>query len=58
MKIAIDSDINGVSLKKILCEYFSDENLDYTDLAYQDSHESDYPDIAFNLVLSHTLIVG
>ncbi len=50
MKIAIDSDKNGLELKKILIQYLSDIKCDITDMSYLDLHErEDYPDIAINL---------
>ena len=50
MKIAIDSDINGRELKKILIEYIKENNYNIYDLNFLESNpELDYPDVAFNL---------
>lgn len=50
MKIAIDSDKNGIELKKILVQYLSEIKFNVTDLSYLDMHEKeDYPDVAINL---------
>jgi len=49
MKIAIDADVNGGELKKILCEFLKEKKVDFEDLAYLDSDSCDYPDVAFNL---------
>lgn len=50
MKIAIDSDKNGLELKKILIQYLSEINYDIIDLSYLDMHDQDdYPDVAINL---------
>lgn len=50
MKIAIDSDKNGIELKKILIQHLSEIEYDITDLSYLDMHDQeDYPDVAINL---------
>ena len=49
MKIAIDADINGIELKKAICDFLAERKVDFRDLAYLDAHQVDYPDIAFNL---------
>ncbi|MBN2376410.1 MAG: RpiB/LacA/LacB family sugar-phosphate isomerase [Sedimentisphaerales bacterium] len=51
MKIAIDADCNGTELKKELCDLLKEKNVDFQDLAYIDSHQGDYPDVACNLAL-------
>ena len=51
MKIAIDADANGTELKKELCEFLKEKNVDFQDLAFIDSHQGDYPDVACNLAL-------
>ena len=49
MKIAIDADVNGIELKKVLCRFLAEKGIDFEDLAYLDSQQVDYPDVAFNL---------
>ena len=49
MKIAIDCDSAGLQLKAVLLEHLSAAGVDVTDLDYLESHQVDYPDIAFNL---------
>ena len=49
MKIAIDADGNGIELKKTLCRFLEEKNIVFHDLAYLDSKQIDYPDVAFNL---------
>lgn len=52
MKLAIDSDKNGMELKKTLLEHLKAKQADITDLDYLNTHEAgDYPDIAYNLAL-------
>jgi ribose 5-phosphate isomerase B len=53
MKIAIDSDIYGIELKKILIQYLSEIKYEMTDLSYLDMHDqATYPDIAINLAVA------
>jgi ribose 5-phosphate isomerase B len=49
MKIAIDSDSNGLELKRVLCEFLQDKGIEFSDLSYLDSNQVDYPDIGYNL---------
>lgn len=50
MKIVIDSDKNGIELKKILIQYLSEIKHNITDLSYLDMHDQeDYPAVAINL---------
>lgn len=50
MKLAIDSDINGLDLKKDICVFLKGKGIDFTDLSFLDKNpELDYPDVAFNL---------
>lgn len=51
MKLAIDSDTNGLNLKKDICVFLKGKGIDFTDLSLLDNNsELDYPDVAFNLV--------
>lgn len=49
MRVAIDADSNGLALKQTLCDFLQSRGVDYEDLAYLDTHQVDYPDVAFNL---------
>jgi len=50
MKIAIDSDCNGVDLKRILLEFLENCGFDISDLNYTENRSDiDYPDVAFNM---------
>jgi ribose 5-phosphate isomerase B len=50
MKVAIDADINGLELKRILVQFLKDEKIDVRDLAFVETHAGcDYPDVAYSL---------
>jgi ribose 5-phosphate isomerase B len=49
MKLAIDSDSNGLDLKRILCDFLRDKGVNFLDLAFLDTGQGDYPDVGFNL---------
>jgi ribose 5-phosphate isomerase B len=50
MKIAINSDKNGVELKKVIVSKIRQNSIDIDDLSYISMNESaDYPDVAINL---------
>ncbi len=50
MKIAIDSDNNGLELKRIIVQYFTEIKYDITDLSYLTKFDKeDYPDVAINM---------
>ena len=49
MNIAIDADEYGLELKRVLCGLLIERGVPLEDLAYLDSHQADYPDVALNL---------
>ena len=49
MSIAIDADECGLELKRVLCGLLAERGVPFEDLAYLDSHQADYPDVALNL---------
>jgi ribose 5-phosphate isomerase B len=49
MKIAIDCDDAAIDFKDQIFDYLKKAGYDVTDLKYSQSHECDYPEIAFNL---------
>jgi ribose 5-phosphate isomerase B len=49
MRIAIDSDDAGVSLKRVLVEHLLSARVDVKDLDLLSTREVDYPDVGFNL---------
>lgn len=52
MKVAIDSDNNGLQLKKIIAELLKEKSADYVDLDFLGTQtDRDYPDVAYNLAL-------
>ncbi len=51
MKIAIDADEFGLSLKRVILELLTEKGVSFEDLAYLSSHQADYPDVALHLAL-------
>ncbi|MGP8258314.1 MAG: RpiB/LacA/LacB family sugar-phosphate isomerase [Methanoregula sp.] len=49
MRIAIDSDDAGVSLKRVIVEHLAAAGVDVMDLDLLSSRDVDYPDVGFNL---------
>ena len=49
MKIAIDSDEFGMQLKETLYNDLRERNLNITDVRFSESHDVNYPDVAFHL---------
>jgi ribose 5-phosphate isomerase B len=49
VNIAIDADEYGLELKRVLCGLLIERGVPLEDLAYLDSHQADYPDVALNL---------
>lgn len=49
MKICIDCDDAAFEFKDAIYAHLKEEGYDITDLKYSETHECDYPDIAFNL---------
>ena len=49
MSIAIDADEYGLELKQVLCGLLAERGVPFEDLAYLNSHQADYPDVALNL---------
>jgi ribose 5-phosphate isomerase B len=49
MKIAIDCDDAAFEFKDAVFSHLKEKGFDITDLKYSESHDCDYPDIAFNL---------
>ena len=49
MKIALDCDPAATELRDLLLAHLREKDLDVTDLAYLETHEGCYPDVAFHL---------
>lgn len=49
MKIAIDCDSAARELKDAILAYLVEKGINVIDLRFQETHEVEYPDIAFNL---------
>lgn len=50
MKVAIDSDIIGLQLKKIIIEHLKEKSVEFVDLDYLAAYpDHDYPDVAFHM---------
>lgn len=51
-RVAIDSDMIGMELKKVILKFLKEKCVEFEDLDYLGTHpDLDYPDVAYNLSL-------
>ena len=56
MSIAIGSDHAGYTLKQEICEYFDQQNIEYTDYGTESPERVDYPD--FGIKVAKQVVAG